>query len=399
MNREEQWLLPDGVEEILPARAAQIEALRRRLLDQFSSWGYELIFPPLIEFLDSLLTGGGRDLERETFKLTDQLSGRLLGVRADITPQVARLDAHSLRRHGPTRLCYCSTALRTRAPQPGGSRIPYQIGVELFGHAGMESDAEVLSLMMETLTAAEMTGVTLDLGHVGIYRALVKAGGLSAADEATLSGIYLRKGRQELEQQLATLSLTPAQRDALAALPWLAGGVEVLSKARNVLASMDEDVVVEVNGWLDELEVLATFIQSQYPSVTLHIDLGELRGYHYHTGCLFAAYTDDNSEPVAKGGRYDHIGEVFGRARPATGFSADLKLLAAQQPAVPSADSAGVLAIGDIKDATFLARVKALREQGERVLLSLPGADNNSQELQCSRQLVFQDGRWQLTSL
>ncbi|MDF1782429.1 MAG: ATP phosphoribosyltransferase regulatory subunit [Alcanivoracaceae bacterium] len=392
MSREEQWLLPDGVEEILPAGAARIETLRRRLLDQFSSWGYELVFPPLIEFLDSLLNGGGRDLERETFKLTDQLSGRLMGVRADITPQVARLDAHTLRREAPTRLCYCSTALRTRAPQPGGSRIPYQVGVELFGHAGMESDAEVLSLLLETLALADVPEVTLDLGHVGIYRALVKAGGLAEADETALSDIYVRKASHELDHMLAELSLRTELRDALAALPFLAGDVSVIAQARTLLAGFGD----EVNAALDELEGLAKFVQARYPQVRLHVDLGELRGYHYHTGCLFAAYTAGSSEPIAKGGRYDHIGEVFGRARPATGFSADLKLLATHQPV---SSKQGVLAIGDVCDAAFAAAVKQLRDQGERVLLSLPGAKNDAQELQCDRQLVQQGDNWQLVSL
>lgn len=392
MSREEQWLLPDGVEEILPAQAARIETLRRRLLDQFASWGYELVFPPLIEFLDSLLTGGGRDLERETFKLTDQLSGRLLGVRADMTPQVARLDAHTLRREAPTRLCYCSTALRTRAPQPGGSRIPYQIGVELFGHAGMESDAEVISLLLDTLALADVPQVTLDLGHVGIYRALVKAGGLSERDEAALSDIFLRKARHELDQMLAELSLTAEQRDALAALPWLAGDIDVLGRARELLAGFNSEVIAAIN----ELEALANYIRSTYPQVRLHLDLGELRGYHYHTGCLFAAYSGDGSEPIAKGGRYDHIGEVFGRARPATGFSADLKLLAAHQPLQATTT---IIARGDLRDADFVAAVKQLREGGERVVLSLPGAQNDVQALQCDRQLVQQGGSWQVISL
>lgn len=392
MSREEQWLLPEGVEDVLPARAAQIESLRRRVLDQFASWGYELVFPPLIEFLDSLLTGGGRDLERETFKLTDQLSGRLLGVRADMTPQVARLDAHTLRREAPTRLCYCSTALRTRAPQPGGSRIPYQIGVELFGHAGMESDAEVIALLLDTLALAEVPAVTLDLGHVGIYRALVRDGGLSERDEAALSDIYLRKARHELDEMLAGLSLTAGQRDALAALPWLAGDMDTLARAREVLAGFNS----EVHAALDELEALACHIRDAYPGVRLHLDLGELRGYHYHTGCLFAAYSGDASEPIAKGGRYDHIGEVFGRARPATGFSADLKLLAAHQaPQVRR----GILADGDIRDAGFAGAVRALREQGELVVLALPGARNDAETLQCDRQLVRQGDRWQVTSL
>ncbi|PKM21761.1 MAG: ATP phosphoribosyltransferase regulatory subunit [Gammaproteobacteria bacterium HGW-Gammaproteobacteria-14] len=390
-NREEQWLLPDGVEEILPERAAVIESLRRELLDLFASWGYQLVFPPLIEFLDSLLNGAGRDLERETFKLTDQKTGRLMGIRPDITPQVARIDAHSLRRSAPTRLCYCSTAVRTRA-QPGGSRTPYQIGVELFGHAGVQSDAEVISLLLDVLQLAGARDVTLDLGHVGIYRALVRRAGLSSSDEAALSDIYLRKARDELDAFLSELSLTTELRDALAALPWLVGDASVLATAREWLAPFGEELLVA----LDELAALASFVVARYPNVHVHIDAGELRGYHYHTGCLFAAYVEGSSEPLAKGGRYDHIGEVFGRARPATGFSADLRLLAAYRsaPAVTA-----ILAEGDWLDADFAEQVRRLRADGEHVLVTLPGADNDPSALQCDRRLVLRAGSWTLESL
>ncbi len=391
MNREEQWLLPDGVEEILPERAAAIELLRRELLDLFGRWGYQLVFPPLIEFLDSLLNGTGRDLERETFKLTDQQTGRLMGIRPDITPQVARIDAHSLRRSAPTRLCYCSTAVRTRC-QPGGSRTPYQIGVELFGHAGVQSDAEVIALLLDTLALSGVTPVTLDLGHVGIYRALVRRAGLSAEDEAALSDIYLRKARDELDAFLSELALTTELRDALAALPWLAGGPAVLERARAELAPFGAEVL----GAIDELAALAAFVESRYPAVQLHIDAGELRGYHYHTGALFAAYVDGNSEALAKGGRYDHIGEVFGRARPATGFSADLRLLADNRRGAPVK---AILAEGDWLDADFAGEVNRLREAGETVLVTLPGADNDSKALNCHRRLVNQSGKWKLESL
>lgn len=390
MNREEQWLLPDGVEEILPERAAAIESLRRELLDLFGRWGYQLVFPPLIEFLDSLLNGTGRDLERETFKLTDQQTGRLMGIRPDITPQVARMDAHSLRRTAPTRLCYCSTAVRTRC-QPGGSRTPYQIGVELFGHAGVQSDAEVIALLLDTLALAGVAPVTLDLGHVGIYRALVRRAGLSAEDEAALSDIYLRKARDELDAFLSELALTTELRDALAALPWLAGGQAVLDRARAELAPFGAEVL----GAIDELAALAAFVESRYPAVQLHIDAGELRGYHYHTGALFAAYVDGSSEAVAKGGRYDHIGEVFGRARPATGFSADLRLLADGRR---GALAQGILAEGDWLDVGFAAEVNRLRETGETVLVTLPGADNDGKALNCDRRLVNQSGKWKLES-
>lgn len=391
MNREEQWLLPDGVEEILPERAAAIESLRRELLDLFRRWGYQLVFPPLIEFLDSLLNGAGRDLERETFKLTDQQSGRLMGIRPDITPQVARIDAHSLRRNAPTRLCYCSTAVRTRC-QPGGSRTPYQIGVELFGHAGVQSDAEVISLLLDMLAQSGIAGITLDLGHVGIYRALVRRAGLSASDEAALSDIYLRKARDELDAFLAELSLTTELRDALASLPWLAGDRSALARAREDLAPFGKEVLSA----LEELDALAAFVSERYPNVQLHIDAGELRGYHYHTGALFAAYVNGSSEPVAKGGRYDHIGEVFGRARPATGFSADLRLLANDRRST-AADA--VLAQGDWLDAEFAAEVNRLRASGETVVVTLPGADNDTAALNCNRRLVRQGSDWKVEPL
>lgn len=390
MNQEAQWLLPDGVEEVLPGRARAIEQLRRRTLDLYQQWGYELVFPPLIEFLESLLNGAGRDLERETFKITDQLTGRLMGVRADITPQVARMDAHSLRQSAPTRLCYCSSALRTRPAVAGGTRLPYQIGVELFGHAGADSDLEVISLLLETLTLAGLDqSIVLDLGHVGLFRGLLEACDLSEAEQYQLEDIYVRKARVELETFVAERTLSGKAGEALLALPWLAGGASVLEQARALLSEFP--AALDALGELNELvDVLAA------NGVNLHLDLGELRGYHYHTGCVFAAYLPGESEPLAKGGRYDHIGEVFGRARPATGFSADLKMLAAH---VSAADNSGILAEGSLRDADFAASVAALREQGERVVLALPGADNDPQVLGCQRKLVTADNGWVIQDL
>ncbi|MBF5056542.1 ATP phosphoribosyl transferase regulatory subunit [Alcanivorax sp. 521-1] len=387
MNQEEQWLLPDGVEEVLPERARAIEELRRRALDLYRSWGYELVFPPLIEFLESLLNGAGRDLERDTFKITDQLSGRLMGVRADMTPQVARIDAHGLRRNAPTRLCYCSTALRAKPPQAGGTRLPYQLGVELFGHDGADSDLEVILLLLETLALAGAGGrVVLDLGHVGIFRALVAACDLSEADQAALEDIYLRKARTELEGFVAGRALPDAARRALAALPFLDGDAGVFPQARELLASFPAATEA-----LAELERLVSVLEAR--GARVHLDLGELRGYHYHTGCVFAAYLPGDSEPLAKGGRYDHIGEVFGRARPATGFSADLKKLASLAPVTRGG---GILARGVLTDAGFADRVARLRADGERVLLALDGADNDPAELGCDRELVAADGGWTL---
>ena len=390
MNQEEQWLLPDGVEEVLPERARAIEQLRRRALDLYRSWGYELVYPPLIEFLESLLNGAGRDLERDTFKITDQLTGRLMGVRADMTPQVARIDAHGLRRNGPTRLCYCSTALRARPAQAGGTRLPYQLGVELFGHAGADSDLEVVLLLLETL---ELAGagerVVLDLGHVGIFRALLEASDLAPAEQGTLEDIYLRKARTELDRFLAERTLPANAARALAALPFLDGDGGVFPQAGELLA--DFPAAIEA---LAELERLATVLEGR--GARVHLDLGELRGYHYHTGCVFAAYLPGDSEPLAKGGRYDHIGEVFGRARPATGFSADLKKLASLAP-VPRAGA--VLARGELADAGFAARVAELRARGERVVLALAGADNDPAELGCDRELVSAGDGWTLQSI
>ena len=390
MNQEEQWLLPDGVEEVLPGRARAIEQLRRQTLDLYQRWGYELVFPPLIEFMESLLNGGGRDLERETFKITDQLTGRLMGVRADITPQVARMDAHSLRRNAPSRLCYCSSALRTRPVVAGGTRLPYQLGVELFGHSGTDSDLEVISLLLETLTLSGVDQhVVLDLGHVGLFRGLLDSCDLSDSQQSQLEDIYVRKARVELDTFIASHDMPAAAGKALAALPWLAGGVDVLTEARALLSPFPGALAA-----LDELAVLVDVLGAR--GVQLHLDLGELRGYHYHTGCVFAAYLPGESEPVAKGGRYDHIGEVFGRARPATGFSADLKMLAER---AESAALTGILAEGSLQDATFATTVAALREQDERVVLALPGADNDPAELGCQRRLVAQADGWVVTDL
>ncbi|MDX1802681.1 MAG: ATP phosphoribosyltransferase regulatory subunit [Alcanivorax sp.] len=390
MNQEEQWLLPDGVEEVLPGRARAIEQLRRRALDLFQRWGYELVFPPLIEFLEPLLNGAGRDLERETFKITDQLTGRLMGVRADMTPQVARMDAHSLRRQSPSRLCYCSTAMRTRPAQAGGTRLPYQLGVELFGHAGADSDLEVITVLLDTLALAGVEQqVVLDMGHVGLFRALLDSTSLNESEQSQLEAIYVRKARVELDAFLAERTLPAATARALSALPWLAGDAAVLAQARDVLADFPAALTA-----LDELQVLVDVLAAR--GIRLHLDLGELRGYHYHTGCVFAAYLPGESEPVAKGGRYDHIGEVFGRARPATGFSADLKMLAACQDV---ARAAGILACGSLQDGEFANRVASLRQAGERVVLALPGVDNDAAELGCDRQLVAGGDGWVIENI
>ena len=389
MTAEDRWLLPEGIEEILPPAAGRMERLRRELLDLYESWGYELVTPPLIEFLESLLTGTGNDLELQTFKLTDQLSGRMMGVRADMTPQVARIDAHLLKRAGPVRLCYMGTVLRTRADGFGGSRSPYQAGVELYGHRGHESDLEVLMLMLETLQTAGIGAVHLDLGHVAVFRELVRQAGLDREREGLLFEALQRKALPEIRQQLAIWALPAPCEQALLALAELNGGPEVLDKADLRLAAAGE----AVRDALAMLRRLVAALLRRWPELPIHIDLAELRGYRYHTGVLFAAYVPGQGQAVAQGGRYDEIGEVFGRARPATGFSTDLATLLSLAPPV-EATATGIYA-PPVGDAALEQRVAALRGRGERVIRALPGAAAAPETLGCDRLLVQQqDGEW-----
>ncbi|WP_022955035.1 ATP phosphoribosyltransferase regulatory subunit [Perlucidibaca piscinae] len=372
------WLLPDGVADVLPAEAARLESLRRRLLDLFSSWGYDLVFPPLMEFLESLLTGSGRDLAEQTFTITDQLSGRLMGVRADMTPQVARLDAHCLPVAGAARYCYAGTLMQTRPAGLSSSRCPVQIGAELYGHAGVESDIEIIRLMLDGLALAGARDIHLDLGHVGIFRALAVQAGLDAGREAALQDILVRKSLPEWADAMTGLEA----QTLLTALPTLCGDLAVLER------TLQADAPAAVQSALRDLQSVAAALRQSHPQVTLYIDLSELRGYHYHTGLVFAAYVPGQPAEVAKGGRYDHVGEAFGRARPATGFSADLKQWLAfdAKPALRPA----ILAPA-IDDAGLYAAVAALRQSGERVLHELPGTGVATG---CDRVLVAESGAW-----
>ena len=388
MISEDRWLLPEGIEEILPPAAGRLERLRRQLLDLYESWGYELMIPPLIEFLESLLTGAGDDLELQTFKLTDQLSGRMMGVRADMTPQAARIDAHRLKRNGPVRLCYMGTVLRTRADGFGGSRSPYQAGVELYGHRGYESDLEVLTLMLETLRVAGVSEAHLDLGHVAIFRELVRQAGLNAEQEGVLFEALQRKALPEIHQQLAQWTLPAPYRERIEALATLNGGPEALDAAEARLAASGP----EVREALVMLRRLVDALRQQWPDLPIHVDLAELRGYHYHTGVLFSAYTPGQGTAMAQGGRYDEIGQVFGRARPATGFSTDLATLL-WLGASPEVAAAGIYA-PPVGDAGLEEQVARLRCQGERVIRALPGAEMELHALGCDRGLAQQAGKW-----
>jgi ATP phosphoribosyltransferase regulatory subunit len=387
MNNE-TWLLPEGIEEVLPPQAEYLEGKRRLLLDLYRSWGYELVMPPFIEYLESLLTGTGDDLDLKTFKLTDQLNGRLMGVRADMTPQVARIDAHLLGRETPTRLCYMGTVLHTRAEGFDASRAPLQIGLELYGHKGAESDVEVFQLMVETLAACGLKNVFFDLGHVGIYRGLVKQAGLDSEQESALFDALQRKAKPEISQMLADWKLDKKVNAMLLALTDLNGDGDVLAKAEKVLAAASDEVKAAIR----ELKEIAQAIHSRIPDISLHYDLAELRGYHYHTGVVFAAFVSDKGSAIAHGGRYDGIGKVFGNARPATGFSSDLKTLLAFD-SEPVVKQAGIFAPND-PDSALQAAISVARQKGERVIVNLPGQTGEAQAMNCDRQFVNENGEW-----
>lgn len=386
------WLLPDGVADVLPAEAARLESLRRRLLDRFASWGYALVFPPLMEYLDSLLTGSGSDLDDLTFKITDQLTGRMMGVRADMTPQVARLDAHCLPVQGPARYCYAGTILQARPTGLSASRCPVQIGAELYGHAGVESDIEVIRLMLDGLILSGAKDITLDLGHVGIFRAFVQAARLSRAVEHQLQDILTRKSLPEWHEQLTALANAELSQ-ALLPLPSLSGDVSVLNRAARTWPNAPQAVAAA----LADMQAVVSALHASHPQVNLYVDLGELRGYHYHTGLVFAAYVAGHRSEVAKGGRYDHVGEAFGRARPATGFSADLKqwLDFDHQSGV----ARGILAPAG-EAAALLQAISDARADGQRVIQQLPGATVSAADVGCDREFVFEEnGRWQVRSI
>jgi len=389
-----RWLLPEGIEELLPAQADRLEQLRREILDLYRSWGYELILPPFIEYLDSLLTGTGHDLDLQTFKLIDQLSGRLLGLRADMTPQAARIDAHRLQRAAPTRLCYLGTVLRTRPDGFAGSRSPLQVGAELFGHAGAESDVEILELMVATLALTGIEDVYIDLGHVGIFRGLARDAGLDTDHEAVLFDALQRKAIPEMQAFLAQLDLSTAQRERLAGLATLNGGAEVLQKAKRLLQGSGDAPCAA----LDNLVRIAQLAQQRLPGVPLHYDLAELRGYQYQTGVVFAAFVADRGQEIARGGRYDEIGKVFGRARPATGFSTDLRTLMQLGNRDWQAAAGAILAPTD-DDPALAEKVRLLRAQGEVVIQQLPGQEGGNAELGCDRKLRWDGSAWVIETL
>ncbi|ARS51650.1 ATP phosphoribosyltransferase regulatory subunit [Kushneria konosiri] len=392
MTIADRWLLPDGMDEVLPPQALRMESLRRGLMDLYYRWGYDLVMPPPVEFLDSLLTGAGTDLDLQTFKLTDQLTGRLMGASADVTPQVARMDAHSLRRQGPVRLCYCAHVLRARADEHQGGRSPVQAGLELFGHAGIEADIEIVKLALASLSFAGAHDVHLAIGHIGIYRALAEEARLDDDVEALIFEALERKAVSEVDA-LIEKHITDASLAAMfKQLPRLHGSADVLERARSVFANASQAILDA----LDQLKSLQEILRMAHEDVTLYFDLAELRGYQYHTGLVFAAYVPGYGQALVKGGRYDDTGRAFGRPRPATGCSMDLKQLATLSQRAPSHD--GIWAPVE-EDETLNRRIHELRNAGERVVQQLPGQSTDALAHFCDRQLIHRDGAWQVEPL
>lgn len=370
------WLLPEYIEDVLPAEAARIESLRRALLDLFRVHGYQLVIPPLLEYLEALITGTGHDLDLATFKVVDQLNGRLLGVRADITPQTARIDAHMLNQQGVTRLCYADSVLRTKPDGLAQTRQPLQVGAELYGHAGLESDIEVQGLLVQALQLAGLKSVQIDLGHVGIFRNLVRRAGISRELESELYSVLQTKDKSAITELVS--GMESSYQLALLALTELNGDIGILQEAQDRLPQQ-----AEIKLALQDLRRVAQQLQTLGAKVSF--DLAELRGYHYHSGLVFAAYAPGCAGPLAQGGRYDEVGEVFGRARPATGFSLDLRGLVTALP--PAELRKGILA-PYADDAALQQKIHALRAAGEVVVVELPGHEAHRAELGCDRMLV-----------
>lgn len=376
------WLLPEYIQDMLPDEAWRIEGMRRNVLELLRRSGYQLVSPPLLEYAESLLINGSEDMELRTFKLVDQLSGRTLALRADITPQVARIDAHLLNRQGVARLCYAGSVMHA---QPSGlmrTREPLQIGAELYGHGGLQSDLEVQRLMLQALALLGIEGVHLDLGHVAVFRSLVKRASISQELESSLFNALQHKDVPTLQQLVA--ELPQVTQAALLALPRLYGGVEVIGQARAMLPDYPE-----LTAALDDLAQAAVHLQGGASSIG--IDLAELRGYHYHSGMVFAAYHKGSHDAVALGGRYDDVGKSFGRARPATGFSMDLRQL---HSLLHKREPAKAIRAPYRQDADLDQVIAALREQGEVVVVDLLDKPEYHAELNCDRELVQRGGQW-----
>lgn len=382
------WLLPESLADVLPAEARRIEELRRKLLDLYRTYGFELVAPPLVEYIDSLLSGTGSDLNLRTCKLIDQLSGRTLGVRADMTPQVSRIDAHLLNRAGVTRLCYCGNVFHARPADSLSSRELLQIGAEIYGHAGVEADLEIIQLVLETVSTAGVRHPRLDLCHPGVVRSILEADPVAASHSEAIISLLREKdvpGLAELAQKVGTIRADTVK--ALQLLPSLYGGVDVIARARQALP-----VLPGVAAALDALQILV----SAMPTVELGVDLADVGGYGYHSGVTFALYAEGWHDALVSGGRYDDVSRAFGRARPATGFSLDLRKLAA---GLAPAERARAVRAPWGQEPALAEAVRRLRQTGEIVVQILPGHGPDQDEFVCDRELVLHEGAWTVRAL
>ena len=383
------WLLPEHIADVLPSEARRIEEMRRKLLDLARRYGFELVIPPMLEHLESLLSGTGHALDLKTFKLVDQLSGRMLGVRADTTPQVARIDAHLLNRQGVARLCYCGPVLHARPDRPLATREPLQFGAEIYGHAGLEADLEVQDLALDGLAAAGVGSLVLDMGDARIVRSLLAGEGRAPDATADIVAALTLKDRSAVETLSAGCS-APV-REALLTLLDLYGGIEVLDEARRRLPAHPG-----IAAALDDLAWLGRHVRAVHPTIELGFDLSDMSGYAYYSGVRFAVYAAGSTDALLRGGRYDEVGAVFGRNRPAVGFSLDLRQLSAAMPVAPL--RAAIRAPWS-EDAGLRAAIRALRAANETVVCALPGHDHETQEFACDRELVAVDNQWTLRAL
>ena len=374
------WLLPENIADVLPSEARKIEELRRVILDNFRLYGYEMVMPPMLEYVESLLAGAGDDTDLRTFKLIDQLSGRTMGLRADMTTQVARIDAHLLNRSSITRLCYAGSVLHTRPSGLHATREPFQIGAEIYGHGGLEADAEIQELALASLALSGFAEVRLDLSHVGVLRALIASDAHAIRDQAQIHQHMRAKDVSGLRE--LTAGYAESLRAALLAFPSLYGDASVLQRARVLLPALPG-----INAALNDLETLVGLAGD----AAVTIDLADLRGYQYESGAMFALYVPGLPNAVARGGRYDHVGEAFGRARPATGFSMDLRELARL---LPIAERKPAIRAPWGREADLRAKIVELRKAGEIVIQSLPGHENDQEEFDCDRVLVKENGSW-----
>lgn len=396
MSQTDHWLLPEGIEDILPEDATVLEQLRGEVLQLFGSWGYRYVIPPLVEYLDSLLTGSAYDLDLETFKVTDQLSGRLMGIRADITPQIARIDSHLNRNNAqPSRYCYFGSTLRTRGSHLERSRSPLQIGVELYGYQGYQADVEIIRLMLEVLELSGLQSVQLELGHVGIYQALVNQAGLEFQQEIDLFDILQRKALTELSDFLEQVTIAEDMKTMFLALPELCGGADVIKQAQDVLDTGIPGIALA----LDNLEQIHKSLLLHFPLLDIHFDLTELRGYHYKTGVVFAAFVQGFGREIARGGRYDLSKTSQLDSRSATGFSADLKVLARLSCSIRGQNKATPIIAPISEDPELHEKIRKLRQDGRVVVELLPNQQADKNSIGEAEQLVLQDDRWQIQPL